>query len=416
MSFIDQLSLAAEALRASCAWAAREQSRAPMHGVVLRAIEEYTPDVQGPDVMAMHWPHVSTCGKLVAFTPSPEYGERDRQQTTTVGKYLRKFFTTSAIPDHVLRDLGNLIVRDTMTLTTDPAEWYRVLCEGPVSCMSLVTGSGNTYGFTAAQRKGVWPDMESHPYRVYDPALGWAMAVRYDSKGVPLGRAMVYKGAYWVRSFKRADNWPDGYSYSDDILETWLKETVGARKCSGWSSASAVIKVIADEDCIVAPYIDGEDTCVDEIGYIGSSEEMDGAYWECQSARGFSGSTSYTRYQECSRCGRRHPEDEDRGIYLGEDGDGGWVGPCCEHDHYVAVRGRYDWYYVHQRDALVTVEGTHYEDDRHVIRRFNLILINMGLRDGEYAESEDSVIRGANGGVWWCEDPDAQDPVLRGEA
>ena len=59
-------------LSAQYDWAVREQTGAPLHPPVWEVIGDASlPNLSEADcrVMALHWPHVSNCGALVAFTP-----------------------------------------------------------------------------------------------------------------------------------------------------------------------------------------------------------------------------------------------------------------------------------------------------------------------------------------------------------
>lgn len=380
------------------AWAVREQGAAPLHPIVWEVIAYPTlPTLSEADcrVMAMHWPHLSKCGERVAFTPTPEYGERNRQQTTTVGKYLRKFYTAADLPDHVLRDLATRVVRKRMELTTDTTEWYRILKEGPRSCMSPTSDKW-------------WSSFAEHPYRVYDPSLGWSMAVRYADDGTPMARALVYKGKYFVRTYRRHDDWPNGYSHADETLAVWLEDQ-GIHKLNSWADADmeVQIKVIPENDCIVAPYLDGNMQYVDIDGVLlpDVKDAAQGKYYICGGTSGWSSSLQYVRTHPCACCGQGHPEDvyEEDGIFLGQhgDGDGDWVGPCCTDQCVEVTDPRTDdtyWVYRNNTFTLVGVDEV-YEDCRVVHRHLRTVTIDHGPYEGEYALASDC-IQDING-AWW---------------
>jgi hypothetical protein len=395
-------------LAAQHGWAVREQTKAPMHPLVLEVLEEYPLEEAICKTMALYWPHTSDCGQMVAFTPSPEYGERNRQVKTSIGKFLRKFYLSAQIPDHVLRNLATKVVRKTMELTTDPTEWFHVLKEGPRSCMSPTDSR-------------TWPCFDKHPYRVYDPELGWSMAVRYADDGTPMARALVYKHKYFVRTYRRHADWPNGYSYADETLAVWLEDQ-GIRKLESWADADMEvrIKIIHDGNCIVAPYLDGDMQCVDTNGVLLSdiSDASQGEYFQCGSTSGYSSSIKYVTPYECSLCRQHHPERTftDEGLHIGRDGDD-WVGPCCESECQEVTNPwrSHDTYWVHSNDTFSLVGHSNvYEDCVAVHRRLDTVCIERGPYEGQYALAAECV-RDINGEFWYChedENPVADHPHL----
>jgi len=326
----------------------------------------------------------------VAFTPSPEYGERNRQQTTTIGKYLPKLYTLTQLPDHVLRDLATKTVRKRMEITTDTTEWYRVLKEGPTSCMSV---------------RSMWPSFEEHPYRVYDPDLGWSMAVRYADDGAPLGRALVFKNKYFVRTFLRHVDWPNGYSYTDETLQVWLQEQ-GMKKLDSWCDAPEEVRIsiISSDDSIVAPYLDGSWQHVDEEGVM-IDGDCEADYYICGSTSCYSSGLQSLEPHECSHCGRRHSRRtyENDGVYVGRYGDD-WVGPCCI-DDFVEVNdpsNRTDTYLHPENDTFTLVDDNClYEDSSWVHRRLHTVLVGCGPQDGNYA-LQANCVRDTEGNWWYA--------------
>ena len=122
----------------------------------------------------------------------------------------------------------------------------RAVINGPKSCMSediqIKCDDGET----------------RHPYEVYDPKLGWSLAVR-DNNGSIDGRALVYKHhrhgtLSFVRSYKRCPN--GGYSYADEVLEAWLKDQ-GVQKLDSWSEVSARMMYYEVRGTFLMPYLDG---------------------------------------------------------------------------------------------------------------------------------------------------------------
>jgi len=375
-------------------WHRREQMRNPLHHAIYSLIfEKAAPDL-GPVIeLCAQWPHVSkTDPTKVAFTQDESKGVADRQTVTNFGRYVRKFYSPAIISDHELRDIAARLKPDEMRFVTDGAEIYRAVIHGPISCMS---------------KESEWADYDEHPYRVYDPELGWQLAVRYGPTGDVLGRCWVYDNAKrkgFVRSYKKCPR--GGYSHSDEVLEAWLTEQ-GIEKVRGWHRVNAQIKIIgAGNGQLVAPYLDGESQYVDEDGYI--TTESDDTY-ECCRTDGYSDEQGGGH--ECAHCGAIHRQYtyENEGIHVGWHSDS-WVGPCCDHN-YTEVYGRNgDQYYVHDNDA-VEVNGEWYHD--RYLHDNDIVTITAGEYDGEYAHIDDTTCDPDTGDVWHIDDTHEDAPHNR---
>ena len=375
-------------------WHRREQMRNPLHHAVYSLIfEKAAPDL-GPVIeLCAQWPHVSkTDPTKVAFTQDESKGIADRQTVTNFGRYVRKFYSPAIISDHELRDIAARLKPDEMRFVTDGAEIYRAVIHGPTSCMS---------------KSSEWADYDEHPYRVYDPELGWQLAVRYGPTGDVLGRCWMYddgnrKG--FVRSYKKCPR--GGYSHSDEVLEAWLTEQ-GIEKVNGWHRLNAQIKMIeAGSGQFVAPYLDGSAQYVTEDGYI--TTESDDNY-ECTNTDGYSDEQGGG--YECSHCGAMHRQYvyENEGIHVGWHSDS-WVGPCCDHN-YTEVFGRNgEQYYVHDNDA-VQVDGEWYHD--RYLHDNDIVTITAGSYDGEYAHIDSTTCDPDTGDTWHINDTHEDAPHNR---
>jgi hypothetical protein len=349
-------------------WHQREQGKYGLHPVVRKAMRMCKPDDW--QLLLLQWPHQSeTDPTRLAYTRDERSGEANRQVITTIGKYLHAHF--SRLPDHAIRDLVATQTSSTFKIVHTTAEMIYHLHKGPRSCM-------------------VWEgyDPDDHPYQTYDPALGWHMAVRIQD-GQTLGRALCNTDAdgnlYWVRSYKRNLDDPNGYSHTDEQLSAWLKGQ-GYIKYDGYPEGTK-LKYIRDRgnDCgFLAPYIDGSNQNVrihmdsDVSGYLVVDDEGE---WECDNTDGNASDRGGT---ECEDCGDRCRE-----------GDMYWVGryddrhvcESCQESNYRYGYGRNgNQYYIHEDDAE-WVEGwgeyvdNNYLDDNNIVR----------LRNNELCHQDDAI-------------------------
>ncbi len=326
-------------------WHCREQLRYPLHPVIKKAMRMSRPDDW--QLLLLQWPHISTTDTTrLAYTRDEKSGEADRQVVTTIGKYLRQHFTR--LPDHAIRDLVATQTTAEFKFIHDNDEMIEYLHKGPKSCM-------------------VWGgDQNNHPYQVYDPALGWHMAVRIQGGNV-VGRALCNKDSdgqlYFVRTYKKDLDNPEGYSHADEQLVAWLKAG-GYMHYDGYPEGTKMKFIrtsMYNDRAFLAPYIDGCNQHVD-IKYVDGVPkyiviDCDGAF-ECDQTDGSTSGGGET----CSCCGERFSE-----------GDGYWVGPyedeiiCegCQEYSYRYVRGRNGREYLLHEDEAVYCEynDTHYDTD-----------------------------------------------------
>ena len=127
--------------------------------------------------LLLEWPHISeTDNTRLAYTRDERAGEADRQTVTTIGKYLTRHF--SRMDDHKVRDLAALYGSTAeCKFVHTMAEMLFHLKRGPSSCM------------TGDREYRCEDETLRHPYEVYDPSLGWHMAVRIEH-GRTVGRAL----------------------------------------------------------------------------------------------------------------------------------------------------------------------------------------------------------------------------------
>lgn len=353
-------------------WHQRQQVEHDLHPAIHAAfrLEDPTDYAQ----LCLEWPYVSDTDKTrLAFTQDDRAGEADRQTLTTVGKYLTRHFPT--LPDHTIRDfVAKYATVSVFGISAALKDIVSAVQNGPPSCMQWDEERVDEVG--------------AHPYEVYAPKFGWAIATRKDghkinARALVMRRAGTNGGAevkYFVRTYQRPSDESARHSSPDDQLAQWL-ESQGYEHRSGWRGEKIAYIKHAQRGCeFVAPYIDGNAQSVNEGCDDGSSYlsiGSDGDY-ECTSQTG-----GYEEQNRCTcdDCNSRISEDETTGI--GEDGDHR-VGECCL-DSYTCVHGRRGYeYYVHENNA-VECDGEWY--DSNYLSENDIV----ELHDGDYCKSDDAV-------------------------
>ena len=268
-------------------WHQDLQRRYQLHPAIDKLIQTHRP--HDWHQLVLEYPHQAESDRTrIAYTQSERKGLDNIQTVTSLAKYIRRHFPQ--LGDHVIRDTvaaysvtGCKIVRNT-------DEMIYHIERGPSSCMV---------------RSG-W-NVDTHPYRVYDPALGWGLAVRIEGDDV-VGRALVNDNTKtYVRTYLKRET----YSHSDHDLEAWLQEQ-GYTKASDWCGLD--FKYIRSGDTFVAPYIDGDTKRAEIYTLVGGTQVVriteDGAY-ECDQTGGYAHASGDLVCEDCS----------DRT----DDGDGYWV-------------------------------------------------------------------------------------------
>jgi hypothetical protein len=365
----------AGAMATSREWYARTTNEHSFHRAVYDAMNKgFVPDDAA--LLAMEWPHASVEVKgMLAYTRNEQDGERNKQTRTTIGKYLRRHF--SGMTDHTIRDLVALhtIHEDRMEIRRDVAELVQAAHEGPHSCMSsydvYVTCDDN---------------VRRHPYCVYDPALGWGVAVRLVEGRID-GRALINSDGdvdIFVRSFKRDHD--GGYSYSDEKLEAWLQAR-GYTKAESWEGRRLRRYQVGNR--VLAAYLDGECRQVTEVNASTLVVDYGGEYdFEVTD-----GVASRGGRMACECCSVYYDECDMHCV--GHDSSSACEECFDEYYHHVYGRGG-EMYYVHE-NYVVTVNDTPY-DENYLYD--NNIVCDV---DGDYQRQDDCVYVK---GEWYLEDDD----------
>jgi hypothetical protein len=217
-------------------WLAREWLRA-FYGVY-----QLTPDMwrlaQHP-MFAMHCLHVAVGGEdqfSVAYTASPEDGQRDKQVRTSLAKFLRK--TCLVFTDDYIRDLdaahrSELSDEVTFLRGDEIVEAYE--SGRPDSCMAKPVDHFNSKGI--------------HPAQCYADTPELSLAVTYDGAGRINARALCYENP--------TD--PKDKRYVRVYGDTTLRRRLERRgfKLKGLAGAR-LKKIIFDEHSVAAPYDDAK--------------------------------------------------------------------------------------------------------------------------------------------------------------
>ena len=323
-----------EILRKSRPWFQREYYKHRVHPAIWDALELARPK-DWHQLVLEHPYQAETDPTRLAYTQDDRAGDADRQTITTIGKYLRRHFHD--LSDHEIRDIQALHIVNGVKIVRTTAEMIYHLQRGPKSCM-------------------VSSSFEHHPYECYDPAFGWAMAVREEGNDT-VGRALINDSdpdnKIYVRSYRKNG---DGYSQTDDQIEAWLKSH-GYTKASDWEGLK--LKVMEHRGSYVAPYLDGNCKTADLKCYLGGDYFIitgDGAY-DMSSTCGFSAESNRST---CEDCGDGFNED-----------DGYWVGVseeihvcehCCSDNYTFAYSRRGNQYHIPE-DEVVCVDGEYYHTD-----------------------------------------------------
>jgi len=343
------------------AWFRRETRKYKLHPVVEAALDVCRPDDWHQ--LLLEWPHISEGDPArLAYTRDERAGEADRQTVTTIGKYLTRHF--SEMTDHKVRDLAALYGSGaSCKFVHTMAEMLYHLKRGPTSCM------------TSEREMRCVDGQTRHPYEVYDPSLGWHMAVR-EEFGDTVGRALCH-GTHFVRSYKK--DRAGGYSHSDETLEAWL-ETQGYDKECTWDGLKIMHYETRNGDTL-APYLDGENKYAYKNGEYLVITDDSGAEYQCDNT---GGTASENSGSNCEDCGDRV-----------RDGDGYWVGSneetqvcdsCRDHNYTYAYTRRGHQAYINN-DYVVYVESqdAHYDED--YLDANNIVT----LENGEYEHTQNAV-------------------------
>lgn len=313
-------------------WLRDLASRHPdVHPAVGAILEEgHKPKNMKELALASPYESVTQPGQL-AYVESIAKGQADRQTVTRPGRFITKHF--NGLTDDYIRDKvalhSNANHRFEILDTVDG--FIHAVMTGPQSCMKWAHMS-----MDEALRR--------HPYRTYDPKLGWKMAIHKIGDEI-WGRAMVleYEGhKCFVRSFFQ-DPKLSGYSNSGTHIEAWLGDK-GYDHYKSWPEVAHLARLApcSSDYQFLAPYIDGNNQGVIPVSLpdYGSAlnivhEDDDGAYECCNTDGGHSErEADDEEYTSCDDCGDRTHYDD---MTSTEGGEGRYVCSHCLSHNYTFI-------------------------------------------------------------------------------
>ena len=351
-------------------WFKQQYTRHLFHPAVHDMMELYRPDDW--QQLLLEFPHKSiTDPSRLAYTRDEKSamhdGDSDKKAVvTTIGKYLRRHFSDA--PDNLIRDISaKYTYGGTTAVTRDPDAMVKAVIDGPRSCMSS--------DFDIRCDDGV----RRHPYAVYDPSLGWGMAVRKSGEEI-MGRCLVWhdpdnedsKG--YVRSYKReADS--RSHSGTDEAIEVFL-QAHGYARWLGWPEGTPVRSYAVGSGYLM-PYIDGGNQHVEAFRGGDTLNICDCGDWGACNTNGLVNAHECT----CEDCGAGYDAEDGYTVGVHEDRQ---VCPNC-FENYKHVYGRRGRTYYVDDDRVVYVDGESYDSeylsDNSIVE----------LHDGTYAHHDNAI-------------------------
>lgn len=368
-------------------WFAQQRSRHTLHPAVYDMMTHHMYRAQDWQQLLLEWPHRAlTDPNRLAYTRDERSalhnGDSDAKAVvTTIGKYLTRHFPDA--PSNLIRDISaKYTYGGSTTITKEMTEMLSAVINGPRSCMS------SRFDLLCDDK------VKRHPYAVYDPSLGWRMAVRTDTDGMVLGRCLVHEsdeGKGFVRSYKRERN-NSSHSGADEAIEAYLTG-LGYAKWRGWPDHIHIMRYPLRNDGFLMPYIDGDSRHVGHDANHDNFRISDYNGFEACSTSGII--NTYTCH--CDDCGEGI--DEGDSYSIGYHGDS-YVGDCCI-DNYTRVTGRRRHeYYVPDGEAICTQEGEYYDSD--YLEDNDIV----ELHDGEYTHRDNAVFIESSDEYYHTDDDD----------
>lgn len=372
-------------------WFNQQYRRHHLHQAVYDMMTEHMYRPHDWQQLLLEWPHKSiTDPNRLAYTRDEKSamhgGDSDiKAVITTIGKYLTRHFPDA--PSNLIRDIAAKYTYGGSTIITkNMAEMVRAVNKGPRSCMS------SNFDILCDDNR------ERHPYEVYDPSLGWGMAVRSEGDEV-LGRCLVHEsdeGKGFVRSYKRERD-ERSHSGADESIEAYL-QSLGYAKWRGWPDHTRIMRYpLRRGNGFLMPYIDGGNQHVDEDDDVFRISDYSG--WEACSTNGTINNHEHT----CESCGAGFDDDE-----------GGWTGiyedhhvcqNCLESEYTYAYSRRGNEYYIHN-DDVVEIGGDYY--DINYLSDNSIVELHDGeyehLDNAVYVESEDAYYHVDDDDICYAED------------
>jgi hypothetical protein len=370
-----------EAMPESAYWVWRETARfqfgsyqAPLFIEQLRTLNKIDQSLW------WHFPHISTEEPtMVAYTPSPDYGQRDRQVRTKVGRYLTQFYG-GVLTENQIRSLANGVKQLQFHISKERRDFEEIYSANEDECDIGSCMQGDAYNF----------DSHCHPcitYAAGDFAITWLTDSVMDDRLV--ARAVVAfpdnpDDAHFVRV----------YGSEADALHDMLVERGYAKRDRYTNNPRLLcIEDNGDEDRYVLPYIDGSDRTV-------SMHHIDGKmYWLVGNNKGdnVQYATNTNGLSEeigevCGHCGDRvRGGVEDMSYSEWHDRH---IGECCIDDYHYAYSRNGNQDYIHADECVYCETDSEYYHDQF-LDHYDIVYCE---HEGEYRQL-DECVRDA-GGEW----------------
>lgn len=296
-----------------------------------------------------HFLHVSVEDpSMVAYTPSHEYGKRDRQVRVKIGKYLTQFYSEHLSPEEI-RAVVNMCKPHEVKFAVTREQIAYVYIHGPHSCMS-----GREWGHL-------------HPAMVYEGEFRLAYL---ESGEQIVARGFVHDPS---KTFVRVYG-DEGQTLADSL------EAMGFTRAGAWPDGAKLKRIEDGRGRVFMPYIDGG---IQSVIDCGSHFEInyDGDY----SASNTSGFLDERR-DECENCGEYYDSEED-GAYSEHHGMN--ICQCCADNEFVfAFTSRRNRDYV-RNDEAIEVGGEYYVNDDCVLSDHD---IHQCTHTGDHYHIDDLVV------------------------
>lgn len=315
-----------------------------IHPSVWRAFRVSRPD-NWQDVV-LQYPHLDREGLKLCYYRNERDAERGSLTTTTAGRYIRSHW--GHLPDHIIRDIVALDDSGGCEIITDMDEMVKAVMHGPLSCMKSYEGTTHEFEF--------------HPYRVYDPKYGWALAVKRDGGSIK-ARALVNRDSdgkrYFVRTFASSAY---GKIAASTTLNAWLKSQ-GYEHRGAWELGTKLALIEDDDSRLKCAYIDGDNSYVSVKSDHLVIVDYENSDHDATEPTGFLDGNGFGDDDrvECYDCGDMvDPEDT---YPVGYDGDYS-VCEYCMDNRYTSVLGRRGFtYLISNNNAVLSTDGNYYDED-----------------------------------------------------
>lgn len=372
-----------EAMPESAYWVWRETARfqfgayqAPIFIEQLRTLGKLD------DALWWHFPHISTEEPtMVAYTPSPDYGQRDRQVRTKIGRYLTQFYG-KVLTENQIRSMANGVKQLEFHMSKERDAFDDIYSTPEDECDMQSCMQGGAYHF----------DSHCHPCITYasgDFAITWLTDRVMDDRLV--ARAIVAfpdntDKAHFVRV----------YGKEADALHDMLIER-GYAKRGSYDDKPRLLCIEDDDDRYVLPYVDGSDRRV-SLHYVDGKK-----YWLIGSSDGeneqWASNTnglSEEMGETCGHCGDRMRGGRNNMAY--SDYHDIYIGECCLENYYYAYTRNGNQDYINADECIYCESDSEYYHERYL----DYHDIVYCTHEGEYRFSNECVK--IESGEWTRED------------